>query len=281
MANKRQRKKIEKKRLQQKVTARAESLKIRKEEVNRYSYSTLQTLSQKADKLQQNKRNKEKRHEKKKSFLQSLGVDTSKLRKKDIDSIKVKDIEAKKVNEKSYPELFGRYEFDFDKIYTLPDGKHFFFAFRDFSGERSFDEILNDFEGLPISTLLNRLESIVAKPMTYSKSKGISGGSSGVAGDYKFQFASKEVINLFNRETYNQNRRKSKRKRHTGANSGYQVLKSGRNISIDKVTPRRLLEVANAIMYNITEIDRQSFYRNFYSAVKRSIPDFAEYLPMP
>ena len=279
MANKRQRKKQEKKLLQNKVTAQADTLKIRHSEVKKKSYNTLQTLSHKADKIQKNRENRERLHTKKKSFLQSLGIDTSKLTKKDINRIKVKDIENKRVNETTYPGLFDTYDFDFDKVYTFPDGKNLFFAFRDFSGERSFEDILADYHGMPISTLLNRLNSIVERPASYIK--GVSGTSSGASGEYKFQYASKNVIQLFNRENYNQNRRKPKRKRHTGAHKGFQVLKSGRSISIDKATPRRLLEVANAIMYNITEVDRQSFYRNFYAAMKSAIPEFAELLPKP
>lgn len=285
MASKRLKKKRQKALLQQQVKAQAKLLNIKEKEIKRSSFSSLQTLAQKAEKVQKETHRKKRADSrkqtrlKKQKYLESLGIDVWKLRIKDIDKVKIKDIESKKVNEKTYPHLFNQHNFDFDKVYILPEGKHFFFAYRDFAGERSFEEILSDYEGLPINVLLSRLENIVRLKPSYQK--GVRGTSSGSAGEYKFQCADKSTIQMFNRETYNQNRRKSKRKRHQGQNRGFQVLKSGRNISIDKVTPRRLLEVANAIMHNVTEIDRQTFYRNFYSAVSRTMPDFAEILPKP
>ena len=284
MASKRQKKKQQKALLQRQVKAQAKLLNIDEKQIKKSSFSTLQTLSQKAEKVQKQthrKRRSDSRKQtrlKKQKYLESLGIDIWKLRVKDIDSVKIKDIEKRIVNSSNYPHLF-KDSFDFDKVYHLPDNKHFFFAFRDFAGERSLEEILSEYEGLPIDTLLQRLEHIVNMAPTYQK--GVRGTSSGSAGEYKFQCADRGTIQMFNRETYNQNRRKPKRKKHGGQKQGFQVLKSGRNISIDKVTPRRLLEVVNAFMYNVTEIDRQSFYRNFYSAVSRTMPDFAEILPKP
>lgn len=284
MASKRQKKKQQKRLLQQQVKAQSKLLNINEKQVEKASYSTLKTLSEKAEKVQHKQRKQKRANSrrntrlKKQKYLESIGIDVWKLKVKDIDSVKIKDIEERRVNSSNYPDLF-KGVFDYDKVYILPDNQHFFFAYRDFAGERSFEEILSQYENLPVDVLLNRLESIVNLPASYQK--GISGSSSGSAGDYKFQCADRKTIQMFNRETYNQNRRKTKRKKHGGQYKGYQVLKSGRNISIDKVTPRRLLVVANAIMHNVTELDRRTFYQNFYTAVSKTMPDFAKQLPKP
>ena len=282
MASKRLKKKQQKRAMQKRVQAQSKVLNIDEKQVKKASYSTLKTLSEQAEKVQQQRQKKADSRRntrlKKQKYLESLGIDVWTLRVKDIDSVKIKDIETRNVNSVNYPDLFKQ-AFDYDKLYVLPDNKHFFFAYRDFAGERSFEEILSDYEHLSIEQLLNRLDSIVHLPASYQK--GISGSSSGSAGDYKFQMANRATIQMFNRETYNENRRKSKRKKHKGQYKGYQVLKSGRNISIDKVTPRRLLVVANAIMYNVTELDRKTFYQNFYTAVSKTMPDFVKQLPKP
>lgn len=284
MASRRQKKKQQKRLLQMQVKANKQILNISEKEVQRASFNTLKTLTEKAEKVQKERYRKRRADSrkntrlKKQKYLESLGVDVWKLRVKDIDSIKIKDIENRRVNSENYPDIFKGF-FDYDKLYILPENQHFFFAYRDFAGERSLEEILSDYENLSIEQLLNRLESIVNLPASYQK--GISGSSSGSAGDYKFQCADRKTIQMFNRETYNQNRRKTKRKKHQGQYKGFQVLKSGRNISIDKVTPRRLLIVANAIMHNVTEIDRKTFYQNFYTAVSKTMPDFAKQIPKP
>ena len=291
MANKRITKKAQKKAEQEKqkrlllrkVKANKEVLKVSDEQIEKASLRSLKSLSNKAVKIQAENRKKRRRENLQKnrtfkaSVLKALGIDTVGLSVKQIDKVKLKDIETRQVTPENYPSLF--YNIDFNKVYKLPKNKNFYFAFRDYAGERSFNDILSDYEKLSDNELMERLESIVSLPATYKK--GVAGTSSGAAGDYKFQTASARTIMMFNHDKDEQNKRKTKRKKHLGSYKGFQVLRSGGTFVISEVTPHRLLVVANALMYNITELDRMTFYRNFYKAVNDAIPRLGKILPKP
>lgn len=235
---------------------------------------------------------------KKRFYLESIGVkgalERGKFSDKKIDSIKLSDIENNSVSREKYPWLYISNSFDFDKTYRLKDGKRMFVAFRDYQGELDIEKELATFDRYNNGALIDFLENIVNTPSSYQK--GVSGSSSGRAGGYRFMVAPQEVIDTFNRETYNESKkdkralknqgsgktkRKKKRQHYKGDKVGFQVLKDGNRVSHDEVTPRNLLIVANAIMHNVTEKDRFDFYRRFYDDITKHIPDMLEILPKP
>ena len=200
-----------------------------------------------------------------------------KISDKKIDSIKLADIQNKNINRYNYPFLFSGVEtFDFDKIYKLKNGERMFFAFRDFTGEESFDAIIQKLQRYDTKTLLDFLDGIVNTPPSYSKKN--KSASSGKAGDYRYECGKQNVITLQAQETYNRNRRKATKNKSVPY-PGFQVLKNGRLNSFDEVTPRNLILIANALMYNITELDRIAFYKQFRSDVVHHIPEMNEILP--
>lgn len=213
---------------------------------------------------------------------------------KKIDSIKLSDLENGRVNRENYPWLFINSSFDFDKIYTFKNNNRMFVAFRDYQGELDIADALSEFSRYNEGALIDFLENIVNTPQSYQK--GVSGSSSGKAGGYKFMVAPQEVIEMFNKETYNETKkdkrflknqntakakRKNKRQHYKGDNVGFQILKDGKRVSFDKVTPRNLLVMANAIMHNVTEKDRADFYSRFYDDITKNIPEMGEILPKP
>ena len=235
---------------------------------------------------------------KKRFALESMGfsdaMQRGKISNKKIDSIRLSDIENGNVNRETYPWLYYDTGFDFNRVYKFKAGKRMFVAFRDYQGELDIEDALREFSGRSDAELLDFLQGIVDTPPTYQR--GVSGSSSGKAGDFKFIIAPQPVIDTFNREAYNEtrrnkrakaaadspkNRRKKKRQQYKGDNVGFQVLKNGRRVSYDEVTPHNLLVLANAIMYNVTESDRLSFYTRFYTDIIKDIPDMAEILPRP
>lgn len=291
MANNRQRKKQEKRLLQQKAeTAKIQSgisPKQARKEVQNYSYKTLNSIAQQEEKRQaqakRRKVDKQNRRNRKRQSIEKLGLDPFQFTLKQIDSIKIKDIENGNVDKYSYPFLFGLDTFDFDKIYKLKNGERFFFAFRDFSGETSLESIIKMYDKMDEKNLLRNLEHLATMRPTYSKNgKGGGGNSSGAAGDYKFISGDQPTIEAMTRETRKDNRKKSKRKEH-GAQTykGYQVLKTGVRNSFNETTPRNMLVIMNAFMANVTEWDRVYFYRTMYRQLAKHMPDFASILPQP
>lgn len=235
---------------------------------------------------------------KKRFYLDSIGVKGALERgvfsDKKIDSIKQIDIQNGSVNREKYPWLYVSKSFDFNRIYTFKKNNRMFVAFRDYQGELDIADALNDFSRYNDGALIDFLEHIVNTPASYQK--GVAGSSSGRAGSYRFMVAPQEVIETFNKDTYNESRkdkrhlknqdkgklkRKKKRQQYKGDKVGFQVLKDGQRVSFDKVTPRNLLIMANAIMHNVTEKDRVDFYRRFYDDITKNIPDMIEILPKP
>ena len=160
-----------------------------------------------------------------------------------------------------------------------------YFAFRDYACETDFEDLIKFHQTLSNEDLLNRLWKIATLRPTFNKdtqraTKGNSGTSSGSAGDFKYICSSYAVYMHAYNESYNRNRRKATRE-HTGTHKGYQTLKNGSKNTFDTVSPRGLLIIANSLMYNITEWERVSFYKEFYFDVKKHIPEFGELLPYP
>ena len=286
MANKRIRKKKEKERAQRQLVR---TQKYSEKELRKKSYNDLLSISEKESKRQTRKAYKADLRRRKIDELEKLGYDRSQFTLSEIDKIKITDIKENRFNRENYPKWFGVAGFDFDRIYTLKNGEVVQFAFRDFAGETSLEDIILQYEGLAPERLLDILANLNSIRPSYSKGAKKKGGgnSSGAAGDYKFLCGDKAAAVASRSETNAENtrlRRHPKRKAHGAHNyTGYQFLKpNGHYTFTDQITPRRLLEVTCAIMANVTEWDRVNFYNRVYNdLVARHMPDLLPLLPYP
>lgn len=273
--NKRQWKKQQKKTLQRDARRYQKILKLSDRDIKNASVDTLKSIPKKA-KTVQRKQQRERLHDKKINLLKEKGFDTSSLTKKQVEHIHLKDIESNKIKLKDYPYLF-----DFNKVKKLPPNRHLYITYMDYSGERSFEEILRDYENMSDKRLLELLNHIVNMPKTFSRF--FNTGSSGSAGESKFYFGDKDVIKDFDRDVKQEDARwknHPKRKRHTGAYKGHQTLTDEYgNIDIGEVTGHGLLVIMNAIMHNVTEEERDTFYRDITNFLRRSFVDFYRLLP--
>ena len=197
----------------------------------------------------------------------------------------------------NYPKIFKTDRFDFDKVYKLKNDEVLYIAFRDFAGETSLEEILEQYSKLTNDQLIDRLVELNNMSPTYSPSeyrtsrkKGSSytgGDSSGAAGDYKFLCGKKSAAVEKMMEDNEITRRMDygyKRKAHGEQHyKGYQILQSSPfNYYFQEVTPRNILIVTDAIMANVTEWDRVNFYNRIYKdLIMRHMKDFAKILPYP
>ena len=271
---KRLKKKQRKKQLQRQIVTVRPDI----EKVNRLSQSDLETIISQEQQREQKKQERRKRllqnRAKKVQALAERGIDPFSIPVKQIDKIKLKDLDS--LDRHKYPFLFSSAGFDFNRVYKLKDGQRMYLAYRDFAGETSLEEILSQYAHLSNEQLLDRLEEQAHTRPTYNRKT--KSGSSGSAGDYRMTWARQNVISDFQSETYSRNR---KQKKHNGTYKGYQVLKDGRRNSFDEVTPRSMLIIMNAFMSNITENDRMTFYNDMYLRIRHHMPDFAALLPKP
>lgn len=273
---KRLKKKQVKKALQKKAMPYASKLGLSKKDVEKANIKTLENIPKKA-KSEQRKKQRKALYEKKINLLKQQGYDTSRLTKKESEHIRLKDIQNKKVRLKDYPQLF-----DFNKVKKFSPNRHFYISYWDYTGERSFEDILSDFQNLSDDELLKRLKNIVNMPKTFSKYL-VGSGSSGSAGEAVFYHGDSDIIKRFDRDMKNDDERwknHPKRKRHGGQFKGHQVLTDENgHIDIGEATGHSLLVIINAVMRNVTEENRDIFYRDITTFLRRSFIDFYRLLP--
>lgn len=191
--------------------------------------------------------------------------------------------------------------FDFDYEYKLPEKQKLYFSFRSLDGEFDIADELNKYNAYTNEQLISELNQIKNMPLTGSRNvKGFKGrniGSSGKAGQATIKYDSQSSLYERYTDEYNANRRaksyvkkrsKSAEKKgvtfqHTEIDYHWQVIcqidKDGKQRAYEKISPRKLLVIANAIMHNIREDDRTSFYDDFYAKVCDAIPDMKKILP--
>lgn len=273
MANRRQKKKQLKKQQQKYLQQKKPDIRVGK-----LSNYELAQLYNKEVKRENKKRRANALRKEKFDYLVNAGFEPEQIKSSDLNK------------SWEYIQDYHSHSFDFNQVCKLKRNERMFIAYRDYSGEQDFNDIIADLSQLSNTELLNRLKQLNNTAPTYTgrgKKGSKSRGSSGKAGDYRFMVAKQEYIELFNREIYQKNKRKgSKKKRRwshseRGEHTGFQVLKSGGRVSFDSYTPRNMLIIANAIMENVTEQDRTGFYNRFYAEMKKHNPAFTEILPAP
>lgn len=257
------------------ISISKQSQKIKQNEIAReFKRATGEGVKQKPPRM-----TKKDYRQQKADFLRHLGFEPYDYTTKQIDSIKISDIRSGKFNEENYPFLNS---FDFYKPYTLVNGKRMYFAYRDYSGEVSLEELLEGVRYKTTNQLLNELNNIVN--MSPTAKPGKAGTSSGKGGEISYHCESQNLIVAFAYEdnliTRRSKRRNLKRQKSV-TTAGFQILKNGSRNSFDIVTPRGLLEIAVALMYNATEISRMDFYTAFYYDCIESIPELKRYFPTP
>lgn len=191
--------------------------------------------------------------------------------------------------------------FDFEKVYQIPKGKKLHIAFRSLSGEKDISEELEWFSKCSNEDLLSFLRSIKEMPQTGSKSvagsKGKRVGSSGQAGESLIRLNSQEALSEVYSDERNADRRattfnkllsKSAKKKglsyqHSGIDYHWQSIRqkdeNGRLKAYTEITPRKLLIIGNAILWNVTESQRPGLYNEFYSVCTSIIPEMKKILP--
>lgn len=191
--------------------------------------------------------------------------------------------------------------FDFEKVYQVPNGKKLHFAFRSLSGEKDISEELEWFSKKSNEELLSFLKTIKQMPQTRSKgekgSRGKSRGSSGQAGEGLIRLNSQEALSEVYADERNADRRattfnkllsKSAKKKgvsyqHSSIDYHWQSIRqkdeSGRLKAYNEITPRKLLIIGNALLWNVTESQRAGLYNEFYSVCVDIIPEMKTILP--
>lgn len=243
---------------------------------NQSSWEELEKAKKKVD--------KDKKEQKRIKDLLNAGYDMGEIKQKMVRS----DKETKRLVELK----IGSHGIDWDKERTF-DGRVITFAFRDLTGEMSLGAIIRDFMNMPIQDLLKALEAIVNKPKTYNrtlnkKSGGADGTSSGKASEIKFITGSKNYVEKkFKKYQFDatqahvqrQNALQKKRKYKSKAQRPFRQYTTINNGCIDKMSLRKLISIATAMLNNCIEDDRDLFYMDFYDFVTEVEPKLIGIIP--
>lgn len=217
-----------------------------------------------------------KLHNDKIKFLKQNLIDVSKLRYKDVDKLKVKDMKNGTFNLKLYPQYSNASVCDFYKRMKFLDGTKLYVAYQDYTGENSFEYILNEFKKYQAADLLKILEDIVNKPLTAIKGvPGTSGGRSATAiwniGTNYALLDEYIKVSSVNRHINSKKGKKSRLKIHKGTNKGYQRLSNAYGkVTHDSMSAYDLLVIINALLYNVTEQTRISLYMRMYNDIEEN-----------
>lgn len=211
-----------------------------------------------------------------------------------IDRISLKDIENGNFSIADFPGIYNENTIDFDKEYSVPDGKRIYFAFRALNGEIDISEELQRYSKYSNTELINNLKSLKNKPLTATRnkkgSKGKNIGSSGKAGEGQVSLLSTNSFQSLYNENYNANRRanthakklsKNSQKKgisfqHSGIDYHWQYISQSfdgnRATGYSKISIRKLLVIGNAVMDNIREDDRKGWYEKYRYVCISCIP---------
>lgn len=217
-----------------------------------------------------------KLHNDKIKFLNENLIDVSKLRYKDIDKLKVNDMKNGTFNLEVYPEYSNAASCDFYKRMKFLSGTRLYVAYQDYTGENSFESILNEFKKYQAADLLKILEDIINKPLTGIKGvPGTSGGRSATAiwnvGTSYALLDEYVKVSSTNRHLNSKQGKKSRLKIHKGTNKGYQRLTNAYGKAThDSMSAYDLLVIINALIYNVTEKDRSNLYAKFYNDIEEN-----------
>lgn len=221
-------------------------------------------------------------HAAKIKLLEESGIELWGLKYRDIEKVTMREVRSGKLNPDT-PYKFARYALPWDKVYSLlPDC--LYVAYQDYAQETSLMDILKIERVKTDSQLLFDLYTIVGMPVTYRKGKT---GSSGKAGSAIFACGSSgrygELWDMYVKVRSQNNhinalyRKKIRVK--SGRYKGWQTIKWGGKSTTDKVTPRQVIEIINALLWNVVEIERWELYESFVRMCRKHLPDILSYLP--
>lgn len=317
--NKRQKKKQLKKKqtqkLQQTGLSEKEVRRLRGQALEK-EYKKIIAQEQKKEKARKSSKQrrdklKQEREEKLQLMEQITGVNRFDFGKyptaRFLDSLKLEDLRKGKYKRTSFKEYLPKKKtgipegFDFDKLYPIPNGKKLHIAFRALNGEKDIGDEIAKFERYSNEELLAFLREIKKMPQTRTKRKkghrGRNTGSSGQAGEAVIRMSSQSALTEMYGKEYNADRRsnnfakllsKTAKKKgasfqHSGIDYHWQNIRQidedGRLKAYTKISARKLLVIANAVLWNIVEKDRTGFYNDFYAYACEIIPELRKILP--
>ena len=308
MANKRQKKKNQKKIQQHQTLKRKKNIKSVTSQTSNVSRETSKYNSKtKSSKYQDQLKLTSKKY----FALLELGIDPKFLTTQNLRKVKVKDFPQGDLNKKgtkqgninkiTYPFLFEENKVSKtvkkkvknigEKVYKLPEGIGLYFAYMDISGEQDFEQLLARYNRKSTNDLIEKIKGLLnTLPQfdkeIYKKSKGSEGTSSGKCGVANFHLTDIETIktidNYDKRESSRMRNNPQRKRVHTGQNRYWQTLTDDNgNIYFTEFTLHKLLVVITAIMDNIFEVDRFDFYDDVYTQVTSYFEELADVLPSP
>lgn len=210
-------------------------------------------------------------------FLREQGIDPFKYRKKDIDSIKIKDINSGNFNASTYPIFFAN-SWEIVKSFN---GNVLLVSWCDYSGNQDIADIIAEVSTWDIKEILDTIARYYRMPETMQKhgTHYVAGSSSGSAGESRLFMADEETIRQEvedEKEKTHDMKWKPKRgkwKVHQGGNNiGWQRITGNHQYGFTSCSAKTMIVMCASIISNILESDRRIFYKKWWR-------EFVQYFP--
>lgn len=219
-------------------------------------------------------------------FLRDHGIDPFKYRKKDIDSIKIKDITSGNFNANTYPIFFAT------SWETVKDfgGQVLLISWCDYSGNQDIADIIAEVSTWTIKQILNTIAYYYQMPETAEKcgTRYVAHSSSGKAGEARLFMADEETIKQEvsdeNEKTYDMKwkPKRGKWKVHpSGNNIGWQRITGNHQYGFTSCSAKTMIVMCASIISNILESDRCIFYKKWWREFVEYFPEHKEDVPNP
>lgn len=200
-------------------------------------------------------------------------------------------LEAIKIDELNKDTFIDKHEFilGFDVRKRVTLSEYLMLGYRDYSYNTSLEDIISIVREKTTYQLLLDLIEISLKPLTGMS--GVKSSSSGRAGGALILKGSYEELSQVRQEMYDSNRGlrrfvktwerihfvpyRFREKEHIGM----QFVRVGGRSIFNEVSFRELLIYGNAVLWNVTEVERLDFYLNFYELIEEEFPQLLYLLP--
>lgn len=200
-------------------------------------------------------------------------------------------LEGIKLDELNQDTFIDKHEFilGFDVTKRVTLSEYIMLGYRDYSYNAALEDIISFVREKTTYQLLLDLRDIALRPLTGLS--GVKNSSSGRAGGGLILKGSYDELYQVRQEQYDSNRGlrrfvKSWERIHfvpyrfrQDEHIGMQFIRVGGRSIFNEVSFRELLIYTNAVLWNITEIERVDFYLKFYELIEEEFPQLLYLLP--
>lgn len=264
------------------------SLRKAKGGITQENFPDLFKEKTKKEKAPKDMRKRKNRYRRQQAF-EKAGLDITLYTNKQIDSVKLRDIDNGRFTRKNYPEIFKKKGFDFDEIIPLPPDMNFIAALKEFTGEKVVDGSKYRRRAYGADYLLDDIDRALNTPINYKGKKAnrrsSNSASEGFGASFYFTYGEAEDLTeiVKNRDSLlDLTNKKDLRGRITAIGKAPEYdyyLNPNYSPVFSEVSGTELLACMSYFAQYLVEEERERMFREMYEYIKEVYPELYDRLP--